>query len=148
MWSWCGGVSDNNEKGINIYLNAMNQLETDYPDVTFIYMTGHLDGTGESGNLNVRNNQIRAYCESNDKILFDFADIESHDPDGNYYLDRKANDNCDYDEGNWAQEWCSAHPDSEFCERCECAHSQALNCNLKGRAFWWMMARIAGWNGM
>ena len=26
------------------------------------------------------------------------------------------------------------------------AHSHRLNCVLKGRAFWWMMARIAGWN--
>jgi hypothetical protein len=24
MWSWCGGVSDNTEQGINTYLNAMN----------------------------------------------------------------------------------------------------------------------------
>jgi len=96
MWSWCGGCSDNTEEGINIYLNAMNQLEQDYPDVTFIYMTGHLDGSGPSGNLYARNNQIRNYCLSNDKILFDFADIESYDPDGNYYPDDS--DNCG---------WCS-----------------------------------------
>jgi len=147
MWSWCGGVSDNIKEGIDIYLNAMNQLEIDYPDVTFIYMTGHLDGTGESGNLNVRNNQIRSYCISNNKILFDFADIESYDPDGNYFLDLNANDNCDYHGGNWAQEWCAKHPDSDLCWSCSCAHSQALNCNLKGMAFWWMMARIAGWDG-
>ena len=60
MWSWCGGVSDNTEEGINIYLNAMNQMKQDYPNVKFIYMTGHLDGTGPSGNLYARNNQIRA----------------------------------------------------------------------------------------
>jgi hypothetical protein len=46
MSSWCGGVSDNTEEGIDIYLNKMQELERDYPDVTFIYMTGHLDGTG------------------------------------------------------------------------------------------------------
>lgn len=27
------------------------------------------------------------------------------------------------------------------------AHSRPLNGALKGRAFWWMMARLAGWNG-
>ena len=27
------------------------------------------------------------------------------------------------------------------------AHSHCLNCYQKGKAFWWMMARIAGWDG-
>ncbi len=49
-------------------------------------MTGHTDGTGETGNLNLRNDQVRNYCIANDKILFDFADIESYDPDGNSYV--------------------------------------------------------------
>jgi uncharacterized repeat protein (TIGR01451 family) len=146
IWSWCGGVSDNTEQGIDAYLSAMSQLEEDYPDVTFVYMTGHLDGSGETGNLNVRNNQIRDYCIANNKVLFDFADIESYDPDGNYYLDRGADDNCDYDGGNWAVEWCVAHPGE--CSSCSCAHSQSLNCDLKARAFWWMLARLAGWDGI
>ena len=46
VWSWCGGCSDNTEAGIDIYLSAMNALEVAYPNVTFVYMTGHLDGTG------------------------------------------------------------------------------------------------------
>jgi len=44
-------------------------------------------------------------------------------------------------------EWSAAHPDDPLCADCSCAHSQPLNCNLKGRAFWWMMARLAGWSG-
>ena len=87
MWSWCGGVSDISYAGVNTYLSAMNQLEIDYPDVTFVYMTGHLDGTGSAGNLHFRNEQIRNYCRNNNKILFDFADIERYDPDGNDFLD-------------------------------------------------------------
>jgi hypothetical protein len=136
MWSWCGGCSDNTEEGINTYLNAVSRLEQDYPDVTFIYMTGHLDGSGTDGNLYVRNNQIRAYCTTNGKILFDFADIESYDPDGTYYPD--AGDGC-----GWCSTWCESHP----CPTCDCAHSHCFNCYLKGKAFWWMMARIAGWDG-
>jgi hypothetical protein len=147
IWSWCGQVSESSEEAINAYLSAMDQLERDYPAVRFVYMTGHLDGSGENGNLNVRNNQIRAYCIANNKVLFDFADIESYDPDGNYFLNLGANDNCGYAGGNWATEWCAAHPGSELCAECDCAHSQPLNCNLKGRAFWWMMARLTGWQG-
>ncbi len=127
----------------------MNQLEQDYPNVTFVYMTGHLDGTGSNGTLNLMNERIRAYCRTNNKILFDFADIESYDPDGYYFLDLNADDNCDYDGGhNWATHWCAGHPGHELCAPVtECAHSQSLNCNLKARAFWWMLARIAGWTG-
>ncbi len=136
MWSWCGGVSDNTEEGINIYLNAMNDLEQDYPNVKLIYMTGHLDGSGPSGNLYLRNNQIRAYCLANNKVLFDFADIESYDPDSNYYPD--ASDACE-----WCDTWCSYHS----CPNCSgCAHSHCFNCYQKGKAWWWMMARVSGWS--
>jgi hypothetical protein len=151
MWAWCGQVSHATAGDIDTYLHLMDQLEEDYPDVTFVYITGHLDGTGEEGNLHIRNNQIRHYCRDNNKILFDFADIESYDPDGRYFLDKYADDKCDYDsnsdgypDANWAIEWCDAHPGE--CSSCECAHSRSLNCDLKGRAFWWMMARLVGWN--
>lgn len=139
MWSWCGGAGDNTEAGINIYLNAMNQLELDYPNVTFIYMTGHLDGTGPSGNLYIRNQQIRDYCIANNKILFDFADVESYDPDGNYYPND--NDGC-----SWCFTWCGTH-ECPSCAGIDCPHSHCFNCYQKGKAFWWMMARIAGWSG-
>jgi len=86
MWSWCGQVSSATEADITTYLTLMNQLEIDYPDVTFIYMTGHLDGSGETGPLHSRNNQIRSFCTTYDKILFDFADIESYNPNGSYSL--------------------------------------------------------------
>lgn len=147
MWSWCGQVSSATPAYIDNYLNTMNQFENQYPGMRFIYMTGHLDGTGSDGNLHARNEQIRNYCISNNKVLFDFADIERYDPAGTDYLDLGANDGCYYSDGNWADEWCAANPDSDLCADCYCAHSKALNCNIKARAFWWMMARLAGWDG-
>ena len=122
IWSWCGQV-DGSEAQINQYLNLMNQLEGEYPAVKFVYMTGHLNGTGQAGNVNQRNEQIRQYCRTNNKILFDFADIESFDPVGatNYML-LYANDNCDYSSGcNWADEWVAAnsgHPLTTLAANC------------------------------
>lgn len=147
MWSWCGQVSGATANNISTYLNLMSQLESEFPNVKFIYMTGHLDGSGETGNLHLRNEQIRKYVRDNNKILFDFADIESYNPDGAYFLNRGADDGNNYSGGNWATEWCSSHGSDPLCRQVSCAHSQSLNCNLKAGAFWWMMGRLAGWNG-
>jgi len=154
IWSWCGQV-DGSESDIDTYLNLMSGLERDYPGVKFVYMTGHLNGGGLSGNVNVRNQQIRDYCIANDKILFDFADIESFDPDGlTNYLVLMANDNCDYDsdgngsrDANWALGWQDSHTENVHWYGCSSAHSQSLNANRKAYAAWWLWARLAGWGG-
>lgn len=155
MWAWCGQVSSATESNINTYLNLMNSLESEFPKVKFVYMTGHLDGTGVNGTLNIRNQQIRNYCRNNNKILYDFADIESYDPDGSYFLDKGANDNCDYDSNgdavrdrNWATVWQNAHTINVDWYNCSSAHSQPLNANRKAYAAWWLFARLSGWNGL
>jgi len=152
VWSWCGQVSSATEADIETYLSLMNALEQDFPAVTFVYMTGHLDGTGLTGNLHRRNEQIRGYCQNSMKVLFDFADIESYNPDGAFFLDKGANDNCDYDsdangslDRNWAIDWQNAHPGEWY--SCSAAHSQPLNGNLKASAAWWLWARLGGWSG-
>ncbi len=152
IWSWCGGVSDNTSQGIQIYLNEMNSLETEYSNVKFVYMTGHLDGSGLNGNLHLLNEQIRNYCIDNHKILFDFADLETYDPDKTYFGDKRPNDNNDYDtdnngsrDGNWAVEWQNSHTVNTDWYDCSCAHSKALNCNQKASAAWWLWTSLAGW---
>jgi hypothetical protein len=152
IWSWCGQVSVATEENIDTYLGLMNTLEGEYPGVMFVYMTGHLDGSGLTGNLHTRNEQIRAYCRTYDKILYDFADIETYDPDGTYFGDKIPNDACDYDtdgdlsrDGNWAIEWQNAHPGEWY--DCVAAHTQPLNGNLKAYAAWHLWARLAGWPG-
>ena len=152
IWSWCGQVSDASEVDINTYLSLMDGLERDYPDIRFVYMTGHLDGSGLQGNLHIRNEQIREFCNENQKILFDFEDIESYNPDGTYFGDRKPNDNCDFDSNNdgsrdvnWAIQWQEAHTENVDWYQCTSAHSQPLNANQKAYAAWWLWAKLAGW---
>jgi len=150
IWSWCGGVSDNTPEGIQIYLDEMTSLEAEYPDVHFVYMTGHRD-IWANETLTQNNQQIRDYCLANEKILYDFADIESYDPDGTYY--EFVNDNCNYYDnqlnylGNWAIEWQDSHVEGVDWFDCSAAHTQPLNGNRKAYAAWWLWCRIAGWAG-
>ncbi|MBN2656336.1 MAG: hypothetical protein JXR86_04690 [Spirochaetales bacterium] len=163
IWAWCGQVSDISESDlISRYLSPMSTLEEEYPGIRFVYMTGHLDGSGLTGNLHLRNEQIRTFCEQNGKILFDFADIETYDPDGQYYGDRYPTDACNYDydnsgwtsqdgdpalptdgDRNWATAWQEAHIEDTDWYDCYTAHSQPLTANQKTYAMWWLLSKLA-----
>lgn len=150
MWSFCGGASKASEEQITEMLAEGDSIEKDYPNVRFVYMTGHTDGKGYESTLHRNNELIRHFCRENGKILFDFADIESFAPDGRDMMALSCDDACNYrEEGerkNWATEWCDTYPEDCY-YRGHCAHSKSLNCQLKGEAAWWMFARMVGWEG-
>ncbi len=107
---------------------AMEQLEADYPGKRFVWWTIPLTRDGQPG-TDVFNKLMRDYCTANDKILFDIADIECHEPNGV----KLTNVNGD--------EIISALYTKEI---------HAGHLNIPGRirvagAFWQLMARLAGW---
>ncbi len=152
MWSWCGQVTAKYTSGklYSEYFNPMAQLERDFPNVKFVYMTGHVDHGADADNK-AANKAIRDYCRANNKILFDFADIESYNPDGVFF--EFTSDACDYYSstgtrlGNWATEWQNNHLAGIDWFNCSSAHSEPLNANQKAYAAWWLFARLAGWSG-
>ena len=126
MWTWCSQLDYYTQADVQVYLNNMAQLESEYPGVTFVYMTGNAQDT----NLNRydRNNQIREFCRQNNKILFDFADLDCWYNGEQYTVDGIPTENPRYN-GD------------------EAAHTTFESCENKARAFWWLLARIAGWDG-
>ncbi|MBN2607598.1 MAG: hypothetical protein JXA64_00665 [Candidatus Fermentibacteraceae bacterium] len=139
MWCWCCQLDSYNESQVQAYLDSMSVLEAEYPEITFVYFTGNAQGTGSAGyNRWQRNNQIRDFCMTGGRVLFDFADLDCwwFNPSTSSWEQHT------YEYGGY--DIPAEHP--QFYGE-EYAHTTAESCLQKGKALWYMMAVIAGWQG-
>ena len=145
MYAWCG--QPGNATGgwqalLNSYISTMNSLEQRYPNVTFVYMTGNAQEADCSGcERNHFNEALRTYCKQNNKVLFDFADLDVW-----YNGQRYA---------YASPSWCTCAGQNIPREAPQygggagtgpCGHTTSESCMEKGKATWWLLAMIAGWN--
>ncbi|MCD4698755.1 MAG: hypothetical protein K8S16_21190 [Bacteroidales bacterium] len=150
QWCWCCQVNSYSENDIQEYLDSISVLESEFPDVTFVYMTGNAQtGPGNHYNQNLtqgynrhlRNEQIRNYCIANNKVLFDFADIDCwwYNPTSEEW----EFSTYEYWNGSDTITVPFEHPQYNLNQA---GHTSFENCENKGKAVWWMMAKLTGWD--
>lgn len=169
IWSWC----DIAGHSVADYLSSMQTLIDEYgpggskigsgvgytrtTPVTFIFMTGHANAGSNTGDGNPREQAalITDYCENHGYFCIDYYSIDSHAMDDSYYEDAGDNGNSASYGGNFYEDWQNAHTlgvdwyenrSTPGGEATYGAHnSQHITANRKAFAFWWVLARIAGY---
>lgn len=171
MWSWCNIAG--HDVATN-YLPGMDVLISEYGEggskigsvagkrqhpVTFIFMTGHANKGSNTGDGHPKSQAelIINHCIKNGCYCLDYYSIDTHDMGDNYWEDTGDNGHSDSYGGNFYMDWQNAHQlGSDWYENKSSpggsvefgAHnSQHITANRKAFAMWWIMARIAGWNG-
>jgi len=109
------------------YRDMMQVLEASYPDVTFVYWTAPIMTDGSAARVRF-NDLLRAHCATAGCIVFDIADIESHDPSGSPIT--SGGHEAMY--GPYSDDGGHLGPDGRV---------------RAARAFWMLLARIAGYAG-
>jgi hypothetical protein len=110
------------------YRDAMLGLESTYTDKKFIWWTMPIyrDEDGDEANRQAFNENVRNYANTNNKFLFDIADIESHNSSNVVKTDGSGNELA---QGEWIVS-DGGHLNDEGAKRV-------------ARAWWWLMVNVA-----
>ena len=153
MWSWCN-IAGHDVEGN--YLPGMQSLINEYPEVSFIFMTGHANKDDNVGAGKPKNQAdlIIDYCRENNFYCLDYYGIDTHDMDGNYWEDAGDDGNSSAG-GNFYADWQESHRvGAGYYENRSSpggsvaygAHNtQHITANRKAYAMWYILASIAGW---
>jgi hypothetical protein len=135
VYTWCWHLRTWSETQVDEYLSAFSEiLENEYPDTTFVYMTDTSDRCYE--NRWLRHQQIREYVNNNNKVLFDFGELETWSSSG---VQRNSCGTYPYMDDDWNGSYLA-------CEYGD-GHINQAGTLMKAKAFWVLLAKLAGWEG-
>lgn len=135
---WFYNVDPNIDRG-DAYISMMLRLENNYPTKKFIWATQvlHFDWTGmHPEDIQTFNDKVRAYANSHNKPLYDLADIEAYTLTGTHCT--QTLDGVSYE--IICPEWRADPAGFD-------AHPNVPGGVRLAKGFWWLMARISGWDG-
>lgn len=134
--------------------------------LTFIFMTGHANAGNNVGEGLPKNQAelVIEHCSNNKQFCLDYYSIDTHDMNDNYWEDAGDNGNSSAyanstgsGSDNFYEDWQNSHmlgvhyfenktsPDGSATYGAH--NTQHITANRKAYAMWWILARIAGWNG-
>ncbi|MFA4947606.1 MAG: FlgD immunoglobulin-like domain containing protein [Candidatus Krumholzibacteriia bacterium] len=137
-YAWCTELNSASESYVQNYLTAMQTLESEFPNITFVYFTGTAEYDGAYGyNRALRNEQIRNYCLANNKVLYDFEDLDS------WWFNPNTQG---WEQATYLYNNRVVPVEHPMLAGSDAEHTSYESCEQKGRAAWWMVAVLSGWS--
>ena len=138
-WGLDGGDTalTGNSVNMDTYLSAVEQYNTAVPETVTFFTTGPVDGNCNTENgyqRYVKHGYMRDYVTANNKVLFDYADILTHDADGSQTT------------GIWNGNSMACITPTNL-GSADVGHIDTVGAVRLAKAMWWMLARISGWDG-